>query len=123
LIFMNRGRKISGGRYHKQKKSKLYARSGQARHATLGEPKTKQIRIRSGKMKTITLKADTINIMENGKSKQAKIINVIETPQNKFFSRQNRLLKSAIIETSLGKARITNRPNQEGQINGILIKE
>ncbi|MEK6910950.1 MAG: 30S ribosomal protein S8e [Nanoarchaeota archaeon] len=120
---MNRGRKISGGRYHKQKKSKLYARSGQARHATLGEPKTKQIRIRSGKMKTITLKADTINIMENGKSKQAKIINVIETPQNKFFSRQNRLLKSAIIETSLGKARITNRPNQEGQINGILIKE
>lgn len=120
---MNRGRKISGGKYHKQKKSKLYSKSGQARHAVLGETKTKQLRMMSGKMKTITLKADTINLIVNGKAKQAKITNVIETPQNKFFSRQNRLLKSAVIETSLGKARITNRPNQEGQVNGILIKE
>ncbi len=119
---MNHGRKISGGKYHKQKKQKLYEKSGQARHATLGETKTKQIRIRSGKMKTIILRADSINLIVDGKVKQAKITNVIETPQNKFFSRQNRLLKSAIVETSLGKAKITNRPNQEGQVNGILIK-
>lgn len=119
---MNNGRKITGGKYHKQKKQRLYERSGQPRHATLGETKTKQIRMRAGRMKTIILKTDTINIMVNGKAKPAKIINVIETPQNKFFSRQNKLLKSAIVETSLGKAKITNRPNQEGQVNGILVK-
>lgn len=119
---MNNGRKITGGKYHKQKKQKLYERSNQPRHATLGERKTKQIRIRAGKMKTIILREDTINLIVDGKTKQAKITNVIETPQNKFFSRQNRLLKSAIVETSLGKAKITNRPNQEGQVNGILIK-
>ena len=55
-------------------------------------------------------------------SLEAEIINVEETPQNKFFARQNRLMKGSVIETSLGKARITNRPSQEGMINGILIE-
>jgi small subunit ribosomal protein S8e len=54
---------------------------------------------------------------------KAKIINVVETPQNRFLSRQNRLMKGAVIETSLGKAKITNRPTQEGQVNAILITE
>ena len=31
-------------------------------------------------------------------------------------------MKGAIIETSAGKARITNRPSQEGQINAVLIE-
>ena len=53
---------------------------------------------------------------------KAEIKNVKETPQNRFWARQNRLLKGAIIETSLGKARITNRPTQEGHINGILLE-
>jgi small subunit ribosomal protein S8e len=119
---MNNGRKISGGKYHKQKKQRLYEQSNQPRHASLGETKTKQIRVRAGKMKTIILKTDTINLIVDGKAKKAKITNVIETPQNRFFARQNRLLKSALVETSLGKAKITNRPNQEGQVNGILIK-
>ena len=48
---------------------------------------------------------------------------LIETPQNRFLARQNRLLKSAIIETPLGKARITNRPSQEGQVNAVLLED
>jgi len=119
---MNRGRKISGGKYHKRRKQRLHERQNQERHAVLGETKTKQLRTAGGNSKTVVLKTDIVNIMVDGKSKKAKIINVVETPQNRFFSRQNRLLKSAIIETSLGKARITNRPTQEGHVNAVLIK-
>jgi len=45
----------------------------------------------------------------------------VETPSNKFLARQNVLTKGAIVETELGKVRITNRPTQEGVLNGILL--
>jgi ribosomal protein S8E len=32
-------------------------------------------------------------------------------------------MKGAIITTSLGRAKITNRPTQEGHVNAILLKE
>ena len=119
---MNKGRKITGGKYHSNRKKKLYERKGQERHVILGEHKNKVIRIRGGNIKTITLRTNSVNISTNGKTKKAEIKNVLETPQNKFFARQNRLMKGAIIDTSLGKARITNRPSQEGCINAVLIE-
>lgn len=120
---MNLGRKITGGKYHKQKKRKLYERRNQERIALLAEEtKRKQLRTRSGSKKTILLKTNMVNLTAGKKTQKAIIKNVLETPQNKFFARQNRLLKGAIIETSLGKARITNRPTQEGSINAILIE-
>ncbi|MEI6849867.1 MAG: 30S ribosomal protein S8e [archaeon] len=120
---MNKGRKISGGKYHAHRKKKLYERQGQERHVMLGENKTKIMRVKGGNTRVITLRANSANIVINGKAKKAQITNVTETPQNKFFARQNRLMKGAIIETSLGKARITNRPTQEGCINAILVPE
>lgn len=119
---MNKGRKISGGKYHARRKVRLHEKSGQERHTILGDTKTKKLRTTGGNSKTFILKSDKANIIIDGKAKEAKITNVIETPQNRFFARQNRLIKSAIIETSLGKARITNRPSQEGCVNAVLIK-
>lgn len=120
---MNQGRKNTGGKYHRQRKRKKYEIQNQERHTLLGATKRKQIKIRGGHAKTFLLKADTANILANNKVQPVKITNVLETPQNRFFARQNRLIKSAIIETPLGKARITNRPSQEGQVNAVLIKE
>ena len=119
---MNHGRKISGGRYHKLRKRRSFEKQGQERRTILGETKTKQLRIRAGKIKTVLLKSDHVNLIVKGKVQKAEIKNVVETPQNKFFSRENRLLKGVIIDTSLGKARITNRPTQEGCINAILVE-
>ncbi len=119
---MNNGRKISGGLYHKRRKTRAHERKGQSRNVILGETKSKQLRTMGGATKTVLLKSNIVNVLVDGKVKKAEIKNVIETPQNKFFSRENRLLKSAIIETSIGKAKITNRPSQEGCVNAILIK-
>lgn len=120
---MNHGRKISGGKYHKIRKKKLYEKKNAQRSASLGETKRKILKTRGGHAKFVLLKSNEVNISIKGKAKKAKILNVAETPQNRFFARENRLLKSAIIETSLGKARITNRPSQEGCVNAILIQE
>jgi len=119
---MNKGRKISGAKYHANRKSRFYERRNQERHVTLGEHKSKQLRVKGGSLKQVLLNANIANVSDGKKIQKTDIVNVIETPQNKFLARSNRLMKGAIIETPLGKARITNRPSQEGQINALLVK-
>ena len=119
---MNLGRKISGGKYQQQRKKKLYERPGQKRIAKLGEDKRKSQKVRGGTRKVFLLKAKTINLVLNGKSTKAEIKNVVETPSDRFLARQNVLTKGTIVETDKGRAKITNRPTQEGVLNGILLK-
>ncbi len=120
---MRKGRKISGGRYKKQRKKKFHEKSSQPRIVKLGETKKKKLRTRGGNIKTVLLSSDIINLInkKTKKSKKVKIKNVIETPSNKFLARQNILIKGAIIETDAGKAKITNRPSQEGSVQGELL--
>jgi small subunit ribosomal protein S8e len=122
---MGYGRKITGGKYKKFSKKKKYALPGIPRKVKLRETKSKILRGLGGNKKTVLLCADYANVFDpkTKKSKKSKIKNVLETPSNRFLARQNILVKSAIIETELGKAKITNRPGQEGAINAILLKE
>ncbi len=119
---MDRGRKISGGKYHKQRKKKAYERKGHVRVVKLADKKTKILRGKGGNLKTVSLSQNTINIIKNGKGKVVKIKNVLETPSNRFLARQNVLIKGAIVETEMGKARITNRPSQEASVQGVLVE-
>jgi|TARA_Y100000310_G_scaffold306311_1_gene347338 small subunit ribosomal protein S8e len=118
-----KGRKISGGKYIKARKKKASEIAGQRRIVKLGDTKRKDKRTMGGNKKTFLLKEKSVNIIDNKKSKKAEIKNVLETPSNRFLARQNILTKGTIVETDLGKVRITNRPTQEGTINGILLKE
>ena len=121
---MKQGRKISGGKYKKFRKKKLYERKVDVRAVKLGAIKRKKLRARGGHEKIILLSTDEANLIDKKtrKSKKAKIKNVIETPSNKFLARQNILLKGAIIDTDSGKAKITNRPSQEGSVQAVLIE-
>ena len=120
---MKQGRKITGGKYHKRRKKRLYERDSQTRIAKLGKDKKKEMRVRGGNKKIVILSSEFANVYnkKTGKSKKVKIKNVLETPSNKFLARQNILVKSAIIETEIGKARITNRPSQEGSVEAELL--
>jgi len=117
-----KGRKISGGKYLKQRKKKSYEIAGQKKIIKLGDEKRKTKKVRGGNKKTYLLRAKIINLKIKGKIQKAEIKNVLETPSNRFLARQNILTKGTIIETNLGKAKITNRPTQEGMLNGILIE-
>lgn len=119
---MNKGRKISGGRYHANRKSKKHELPGIPRVVKLRETKAKVLRVRGGNLKSVLLSVNVANVMDKkGKTKKSKITNVVETKSNRFLARQNILVKGAIIDTELGKARVTNRPSQEGQVNAILV--
>jgi small subunit ribosomal protein S8e len=119
---MNIGRKITGGKYHANRKSKKFELAGIPRIVKLRPTKTKLLRGLGGKKKKVLLSADIANIIDKkGKAKKVKITNVAETKANRFLARQNIMVKGAIIETEAGKAKITNRPGQEGTINAVLI--
>lgn len=118
---MKQGRKISGGRYHQSRKKKLHEHPGNKRVVKLGEDTKKTVKTTGGSRKTFLFKAKKINILVSGKMKRVEIKNVLETPSNRFLARQNVMTKGTIVETELGKARVTNRPGQEGSVNGILI--
>ena len=121
---MKTGRMKSGAKYKRgANKKKLHEKKGQPRIVKLGELKRKLVKLVGGGHKMVTLSGETANVIQNGKAKKVKIINVVETPANRFLARQNILIKDAIIETEIGKAKITNRPSQEGNVQGILIKE
>ncbi len=117
-----KGRKISGGKYTAQRKKKKREISGQKRIVKLGEEKRKKLRTLGGNIKIVHFRGKIINLKDKNKIKKTEILNVIQTPSNIFLARQNILTKGTIVETPLGKAKITNRPTQEGMINGILIE-
>lgn len=121
---MKTGRKISGGRYRASRKKKKYELPGIPRVVKLRQTKRKVLRTMGGRKKVVLLSCEEANVTdEKGKTKVAKIKNVLETGSNRFLARQNILVKGAVIETELGKARVTNRPGQEGCVNAVLIKE
>jgi small subunit ribosomal protein S8e len=122
-MVLHKGRKISGGRYIVNRKKKSYELVGQKRIIKLGEDKRKTKRIMGGNKKVYLLRGKTINLQLGNKIKKTIIKNVLETPSNKFLARQNILTKGTLVETELGKAKITNRPTQEGVINGVLLEK
>lgn len=121
------GRKKSGGRYIASRKKKLYERIGQERKVSLNktssDEKRKTQRITGGNIKVSLLKAKFINVRgKDKKIKKVEIKNVLETPANRFLARQNLITKSAVVDTEIGKVRVTSRPSQDGVLNGILIE-
>ncbi|MFH1787286.1 MAG: 30S ribosomal protein S8e [archaeon] len=119
---MNKGKKISGGKYIKNRKKKSYEIAGQKRVVKKGEEKRKTKRTLGGNKKTMTLKTKFVNVKSEDKTSKVEIKNVLETPSNRFLARQNIITKGTILETEIGKVKVTNRPSQEGVVNGILAE-
>lgn len=123
---MKQGKKKTGGKYIKSRKKKKYELPGQKRIVRLDEQeKRKSKRTRGGNKKSFLLKSKYVNVLEKGKknSKKIKIKNVVKTPSNRFLARQNIITKGTILETPEGMVKVTNRPSQEGIVNGIFVKE
>ena len=92
---------------------------------TIGDTKLKKMRTLGNNRKT---RAKTINVayvidQKNNKTTKAEIKSVVGKPANLNYIRRNILNKGAIIETNLGKARVTSRPGQTGTVNAILMSE
>lgn len=54
---------------------------------------------------------------------QADIEGVVDNPSNVNYARRNIITKGSIIDTSAGRARVTSRPGQDGQVNAVVVDD
>ena len=123
LSHLRSKRKISGSVYKNLGKKKLSELSGDPAFTKLAPKKRQSNRVIGGNRKLKLLGCDTANLYDP-KSKsynQAKIKTISDNPANRNFIRRNIMTKGAVIETELGKARVTSRPGQHGVVNAVLI--
>lgn len=85
--------------------------------------KRKPIRTRGNNRKTRALTADIAYVIDpkTNKTTKTEIVTVLENAANVHYVRRNIMNKGAIINTKIGKARITSRPGQTGVISAILL--
>lgn len=116
-------RKASGGRYWPARGKRKFELARFAANTRLSDEKrVRTTRTRGGNQKEALLTIKEINITDKkGKTQKTIIENVLENSANPNLVRRNILTKGAVVETKLGKAKITSRPGQERSVNGILI--
>ena len=116
-------RKVSGGRYHSARSKRKYELSRFPAQTKLSDKKkVRAIRTLGGNIKRSLLNVKEINVTDKkGTAKKTEILNVIENQGNPNLVRRNIITKGTVVETKLGKAKITNRPGQEDSVNWVLI--
>ena len=112
----------SGGKVRNSYGTRLHEMGGYFTATKVSEKTSSTTRRRRGGGVKIKLKkASYVSVLTEEGMKKVKIMKVIETPDNRHYARQNILTKGAIIETEIGKVRVTNRVGQEGVVNGVPI--
>ena len=116
-------RKQSGAMYKDYRKKKQYELGREPSFTKLRKKRVQVIRTMGANRKRRMLSADTANLFDpKTKSfKQAKIKTITDNPANRHFIRRNIMTRGSVIDTELGKAKITSRPGQDGVVNAVLI--
>ena len=124
LVQYRSRRKVSGGRYRAYRGKRQFEAGSQPTMTTLGEKKVGQTRTLGGHAKHKMYATNFVNVHDpiTKKAVKATMKNVVANPASKFFIRRNILTKGAVVETDKGKVKITNRPGQDGNLNGIFVK-
>lgn len=117
-------RKPSGGRYTACNPKRLAQKGSLPTHTKVGEQVIKTSKVKGGGLKSRLLFADKVNLFDPATRKYTieSIKTVAENPANRHFVRRNIITKGSVIDTAKGKARVTNRPGQEGMVMAVLIK-
>ena len=116
-------RKVSGGVYVAARKKRKFELGRSARLTKVGKTTKKDLRKKGGSKKTVMLSTKTANVFDGKKYSKVKIKSVLKNDANRHFVRRNIITKGAVIETELGKAKVTSRPGQEGTVNAVLVKK
>ena len=113
----------TGGRRRKFKDKKLCHAGGVfASTKVAGEDLKSKVRGRGGSRRVRLKKAAMVNVvLKGGSMKKVAIKRVVES-RNTEYIRMNIITKGAVVETEVGKVRITNRVGQDGVVNGVLVQ-
>jgi len=91
---------------------------------SIGERKLREKRTKGGGVKYALVSDGYANVLDPKEkvARKVKILRLLSNPVSKDFERRGIITKGALIETELGKARVTSRPGQDGVINAVLVK-
>ena len=124
VVFQGRGkRSFRGSRYKKYRSYRKHELGSLPSLTGLAKRSVRSIKGLGGKRKHRLLSDEYANVVDTKtkKSKKVKIKTTTDNPANRHFIRRNIITKGAVIETEIGKARITSRPGQDGVVNAVLI--
>ena len=123
-LWQGNSRRSKTGRRIRYAHGKRKFEIGREEHlTTIGKVARKVDRTRGNNKKTRLKTTNVAYVLDPNTKKTTKteIITVVDNPTNPHYVRRNIMTKGAIINTKLGKARITSRPGQSGTINAVLI--
>jgi small subunit ribosomal protein S8e len=111
----------TGGRRRRFNDKRLCHAGGVFTATKVGPEDMKRTRRKRGGSRALKLKkAVTINVVTKSGLKKGKILKVLSSA-NPEYVRMGIMVKGTVVETELGKVRITNRVGQDGVINGVLV--
>ncbi|MFC7082427.1 30S ribosomal protein S8e [Halorussus caseinilyticus] len=116
-------RKRTGGRLRPSSKKKKHELGREPTETTVGESRLRTTDTRGNTQKVRALSTDVASVAIDGETVEAEIEDVVENDANPNYVRRNIVTKGALIETSEGKARVTSRPGQTGNVNAVLVDE
>ena len=114
--------KGTGGKKRKATDKKLHFVGGTFTATKVGEKDIRQNNFARGNTFKVKLKAAKfVNVLTPQGMKKVAMRTVLETLDNRHYARQNIVTKGAVVDTEIGKVKITNRVGQDGVVNGKLL--
>lgn len=116
-------RKYTGKKYKYVRKKRKRELERSPINTQVGKEKMKKQRVLGGNTKIKLFSTSFVNVTDpnTNKTKKVKIMKFESNQASKDLNRRHILTKGAIVETELGKAKITSRPGQHGKLNAVLI--
>lgn len=116
-------RKYTGKKYKHFRKKRKRELERPTIDTMIGTEKKKKLRTMGGNIKLKLFSTKLINVTDrsNNKTSKVKILRYESNSASKDLNRRHILTKGAIVQTELGKVRVSSRPGQHGVLNGILI--
>ena len=105
----------------KKKKTKRELGSDPRNTKLADKEERKQESVLGGNRKNVSVKVKFANVSDKGKTKKVAITAVDDNHANKDFKRENIVSLGGLIETEIGKAKVTSRPSQDGVVNAVLV--
>jgi small subunit ribosomal protein S8e len=118
-------RKLTGGRLRPNRGKRKFELGRDVTQPVIGPTVRKTVKVMGNGIKVKVLKENMINVTDpkTGKTQKVKMTTEVDNPANKNYIRRNILTKGAIVMTDIGRARITSRPGQDGEVNAVLLQE
>ena len=116
-------KKRTGGRRRATRKKRKHELGSAPTETQVGDHKLKIVETHGGNTKVRSIETDVASVATDDGVESAAIEDVVENASNPNYVRRNIITKGAIVETDLGRARVTSRPGQDGQVNAVLLDE